>query len=166
MAFELADREGGLERPVKQVLPAKPDDILSFEIQSEQESYLEMGLQVFATIDPVTLRHYARTLMVDWKPIGVIGVSPQWEGVAWGWAFLGVEARKWPLFITRTARTMIEKAHQHLSLRRMHVSVNVDHTNALDWAEILHFKVEGIMKKYGPGGEDCYMMARVWDERT
>jgi len=166
MASECNLRETGLERPIRQIIPTEAKHLVQFKIQDVQESYLEMGVLAFAAVDPKTLRHYARTLMLDWKPIGVIGVTPQWDGNCWAWAFLSPLAVKYRLFLTRAARVYIEKAHKALNLRRMQVSVSVDHTAALDWAEVLGFEIEGTMRFYGPSGEDCYMMSKVWDERT
>ena len=154
-----------MERPLKQVVPTHPDHILQFKIQNVQESYLEMGMAVFATVDPKLLRHYARTLMIDWEPIGIIGVSPYWEGNCWCWAYLGSKCLEHPAFLTRQSRKYIEKARATLNLRRMAMSVSVGHTAALEWADILGFKVEGLMRSYGPKGEDCHLLAKVWDER-
>jgi len=164
MASELYCREAGLEQPLKQVFPTMPHHITQFELQDEQKPYRDAGIHLFATVKPSVLRGFARTLMIDWEPIAIIGVAPEGNGISWGWAYISNRALKHRMFLTRETRRCIEQARRGLQLKKMKVSVDLNHAAAGEWAEVLGFHKEKLMKSYGPNGEDCYLYVKVWDE--
>ncbi len=164
MASELHCREVGLEPPLKQVFPTRPEHIVQFEVQRDQKPYLEAGIHLFSTVDPNVLRGLTRTLMIDWEPIAIIGVAPEGNGESWGWAYIGSRALQYRMFLTRETRRCIEQARRGLQLKKMKVSVDLNHAAAGEWAEVLGFHKESLMKSYGPNGEDCYLYVREWDE--
>mgnify|MGYP003671506105 CR=1 FL=1 len=64
--------------------------------------------------------------------------------------------------LTRAARRLFVKLGPHLNLRRLQIVVDVNREKAVQWADFLGFKREGVMKRYGPEGHDYYMYARIY----
>jgi L-amino acid N-acyltransferase YncA len=45
--------------------------------------------------------------------------------------------------------------------KRLDATVHVDYEKSVKWLEAMGFEIEGVLKKYGPTGDDYYMMART-----
>jgi hypothetical protein len=48
-----------------------------------------------------------------------------------------------------------------LKIVRLQITVHSANFLALKWAKVLYFKEEGVLKKFGPDGNDFIMMART-----
>jgi hypothetical protein len=45
--------------------------------------------------------------------------------------------------------------------KRLDATVHVDYEKSIRWLESMGFEIEGVLKKYGPTGDDYYQMART-----
>ena len=45
--------------------------------------------------------------------------------------------------------------------KRLDATVHVDYEKSVKWLEAMGFEIEGVLKKYGPTGDDYYKMART-----
>ena len=77
---------------------------------------------------------------------------------AWVWAMPGVH--DYPLFVHK----IVARGLKQGGIKRIQCTVKVGNDRAVRWVEILGFEREGLMKKYGPGGADFYMYAKVLKE--
>jgi RimJ/RimL family protein N-acetyltransferase len=50
---------------------------------------------------------------------------------------------------------------KELGLTRVHATIRADFHNAEKWIKIVGFEKEGVMRNYGPDGEDHILFAKV-----
>jgi len=99
------------------------------------------------------LRVYARALIVEGRPIAILGISPRWTAVCYAWAILTEEALVFhPLLVTRETHRLLRHAETSLGMRRIEASVKVGYGAGIRWIEALGFRLEGVMRNFGPGG--------------
>jgi len=66
--------------------------------------------------------------------------------------------------VARIARQYFDEVGTAMALHRCQVSVQVSFSSAVRFAEWLKFEEEGVMRRYGPTGDDYYLMARLYDD--
>jgi RimJ/RimL family protein N-acetyltransferase len=108
------------------------------------------------------LRLYSRCFKLDGRAVGILGLTPRWDGYALGWALFSEEILQYPVELCRESRSLMERFRWMLALRRLEITVDTQHETALRWARFLGFEQEGILRCYGLAGEDAYLMARIW----
>ena len=103
------------------------------------------------------------TLLIDEKVVGCGGVVlTQWQC-----------GEAWTLFSTlffkhyRTAYKAIKKNLENIiedeNLRRVQSLIHPEHEEAKRFIIHLGFQCEGLLRKYGPNGEDLFMYSRVME---
>ncbi len=60
-----------------------------------------------------------------------------------------------------TLRDGIVHFMNQLKLRRVHTTIRADFPTAEKWIKILGFEKEGLMRKFGPEGEDHFLFSKV-----
>lgn len=90
------------------------------------------------------------------------GVNDLWPGVAEGWMITTNHVERNPISLTRGARRYFDLIAIHMKLKRLQLTVNVDNTLAINWANALKFTPEGAMLNYGPDGSTYTMFARYF----
>ena len=93
------------------------------------------------------------------RPFCLSGITPNlYCDRAWGWAVFRPPI---PLlggrYIIRDIRTRLEKA----PYQRIETSVDADNWHDIKLAEALGMELEGLMRKYGPNGEDHLLYAYI-----
>jgi hypothetical protein len=73
------------------------------------------------------------------------------------WSFLGVDARRNLLPITKAALRLLDMAQ----LRRVTATTPCDFGAGCRWLSMLGFQVEGAMRSYAPDGRDHFLYARI-----
>lgn len=98
----------------------------------------------------------------DDEPIVCGGLIEMWEGRATAWAIMGASAKGTQIMkaITRTARMYADIALKN-RYHRIEMTSRADFPQGCHWAKMLGFRWEGLMKKYGPFGEDHILYART-----
>ena len=95
--------------------------------------------------------------------IGCAGMTPLWRGVADFWSYFGVDTFSGNKRLTlRALRIYLEEFHTEYGLHRLQAVVKADFPEGVRFAEFFGFQNEGIMKNYGPGGEDFYRYSKFW----
>ena len=89
------------------------------------------------------------------------GIFPLWEGTAEGWVLATKEINNYPITISKVIKQRTDMMIKNNFIRRLQTSVKADCDTAIRFAEWLGLKQEGLMKAYGPDGEDFYRYARV-----
>lgn len=95
-------------------------------------------------------------------PVAAWGAFPQWSGRAVAWALFTPRAQRWARRVQTATKFHVEQIRQDLSLRRLEAPVEATDEAAVRWALVLGFEKESVLRSYGPGGEDYFMMAMVW----
>jgi len=119
----------------------------------------------FPKIVEVYADHPSFTLSFNGKFILCGGAVIPWKGLGEVWMLVGTE----PLgphtkAILKSARLAAQIVHHHFGVNRLQTPVRTDQPKWIRFAEVCGFKSEGIMKKYGPEGNDYFMMSRTeWD---
>lgn len=106
-------------------------------------------------------KSFAFTGFQDGRVVGCAGLIEMWPGRDCAWSLLSDCGPKAFLNIHRTVVRFLDARKS----RRIEMSVDVDHAAGQRWAELLEFKKEGYMTSYSPDGRDCFLYARVRDER-
>lgn len=101
-----------------------------------------------------------RTVMADEGIIGIGGITPYWHGVGEAWIIAGPLIHKYPVAFTKAVYRGMRQIAQHMKLRRVQCLVDSTFPMSYRWAKTIGFKLEGILKEYGPEGQDFYRM--VW----
>lgn len=93
--------------------------------------------------------------------LAVIGGTLYWPGVATLSAIITTVMPNYPLATTKAVSHCIACAMNDLDLHRVEIQVKSSYVSGQQWAQLLGFEAEGILKKYGPNKEDYTMYARV-----
>ena len=101
------------------------------------------------------------TGLVDNKPIAAGGVFHLWDGVAEGWVLATKEIYKYPVFCAKHIKKRTEMLIKNNNIKRLQTSVKADCEMAIRFAKWLGLKPGGVMKSYGPAGEDFIRFARI-----
>ncbi len=95
--------------------------------------------------------------------LGAAGIRTLWPGVGEAWAYLSPSALSRGVSVARAIKLGLSDIQRGEGHRRVQCHVRKSHGAAIRWAEWLGFHVEGLMERYAPDGEDCFLFARVWD---
>tara|TARA_A100000171_G_scaffold33759_1_gene32152 strand:- start:5478 stop:5930 length:453 start_codon:yes stop_codon:yes gene_type:complete len=101
------------------------------------------------------------TGLVNNKPIAAGGVFTLWDGVAEGWVLATKDIYKYPIFCAKHIKQRTEMLIKNNNIKRLQTSVKADCAMAIRFAQWLGLKSEGLMKNYGPAGEDFIRFARI-----
>jgi len=102
----------------------------------------------------------------DGKLVAIAGIVCPWPGMGEAWAVLSIpDSPGCVLSINRHLRRIFGGMIRNMGLKRIQANVDVGSQVAIRWAEWLGFKQEGgIMRKYGPNGEDFLRLVMFPEE--
>jgi RimJ/RimL family protein N-acetyltransferase len=86
-----------------------------------------------------------------------------WPGVSEAWMITSIEFPNISVTVTRAAIRYFDKVAIEHQLKRLQITVDVENELAMRWAKVLKFTPEGVMRKYGAGGIDHMMFARIYE---
>ena len=101
----------------------------------------------------------ATTLMYDGRIIACSGVSQLWPGVGALWTLITKNKPGNGVLFIGIANHWINQIME--GYRRIQAEVLASDESAVRFAEFMGFECEGLMKSYGPLGQDYYLYARV-----
>jgi hypothetical protein len=93
--------------------------------------------------------------------MAIIGFTPIYKETGEMWALTSDLCSKYPLAFHRKVKELLEYYTKLNKLRRVQMVVRRGYSQGFDWAVSLGFEPEGILRKYGPEGDDYVMMGRV-----
>ena len=123
--------------------------------------------QKFLDTDIALLLHYyaahgpAFTILNEKEIIGIAGVVILWPGVGEAWTFLNPSFKRYAKSIHRAVKEKLQEIMDTFNLHRVQTTVLDGFEAGIRWVKRLGFEEEGIMKAYGPNGEDFIRFARV-----
>ncbi len=119
--------------------------------------FIQVRLDIFA-MNP---NSFSRTITVDGRPIGIIGMTFNWQGMADVWALLSEEVLKYPFFLHKKAKYYLDLYQKIMNVHRYEANIRCGFEAGFRWAERLGFQAEGLMRKWGPEGHDYMKYGRV-----
>lgn len=93
--------------------------------------------------------------------VGAAGVTAIFPSTYEAWAYTTPLFHKYAKDVHRTVKRILNLFFSFDGVNRIQCLVDARHNAAVKWAMKLGFEVESIMKKYGPEGQNFYLMARV-----
>jgi len=105
---------------------------------------------------------YGVTALVRGTITCCFGVNMLWPGVAEAWLITGYQVDSNPISLSRGAMRYFDYIAIKLILHRLQITVDTRNEVALRWANLLKFKREGVLEKYGPAKSDFVMMSRIF----
>lgn len=128
----------------------------------------EPGLGTIPAIDPQRLPMLygghgltTRTVLLDDRPIALLGTWEYLSGVALAWGTVSRSARPSDLFELADA---IRQFLPSLRLRRIEATVRASFPKGERWLRAIGFEREGAMSCYGPNGETHILYAITFPE--
>ena len=100
--------------------------------------------------------------LIDGYVIASAGIKPLWNGVGEGWIVASDKMPNKKLSVINLIKENFDNMIHDNGFVRVQAGVRFDWPEAKRFAEFLGFEHEGIMRKYGPDGQDYYRMARVF----
>lgn len=94
---------------------------------------------------------------IDGRFIACAGIAEQFGGSGTMWAVLAKDAGPYFVRLHKCAERFLSLSR----LRRIEATSEVTFLQGCRWLELLGFKSEGIMRSYGPQGEDHVRYART-----
>lgn len=104
----------------------------------------------------------AYTIMVDGVAMACFGAVEIYPGVAEAWLLRDNRIAAYRVSMGRNSRMFFDQLGTAMKLRRCQMSVDVSFPSAIRYAEWCKFEIEGVMRKFGIGGQDNLMMARIY----
>ena len=97
------------------------------------------------------------TALADGRPIACAGIASPGFGIGTLWAVVAKDAGPHFVALDRCVRRFLSIP----KLRRIEATSEVSFAQGCRWLELLGFQSEGILRKYGPKGEDHMRYSRT-----
>ena len=131
--------------------------------------YRDLDASYFGSYDATVA--YVETLQQSGPAITI--VYQEQIAACWGFAMICPNVyeawcmgsklfNKYPVATTRTGKFVIEHGAKYLAAHRIQVTVRNDNQVAKNWASVLQFNYEGLMKQFGHDKTDYVMYAKYY----
>lgn len=137
------------------VIPFRPEHVAAMNLQEHQR--LAVSVLTMDYIAQIAHAGPSITGLVNGRVMGCCGIASPGFGIGTLWAFVAQDSGPHFIRLDRCVRRLLEIP----KLRRIEASAETDFRNGCRWLEMLGFQSEGVMRKYGPHGEDHMRYART-----
>jgi hypothetical protein len=103
----------------------------------------------------------AYTLLIDGEIIASSGVVRQGWNRGEAWTLTGPLFYKYPKICIKAVKEYLQKIIEDEGLKRVQSLINVKHEWGDRWMKHLGFEKEGVLRKYGPEGDDYAIYSRI-----
>ncbi len=145
----------------QQIVPFQPNHLNLIDFRKHELDNIENIPDYLAYVINNSIDDLTWTGIAKGKVICIFGIRPMWTGVAEAWLLTGHGIEQNAISLVRGARILLSDSIEEFGLKRLQIAVRVSNETAFKFAQALHFKVESKMKKFGPEGEDYYLMTRI-----
>jgi hypothetical protein len=144
-----------------QIVPFESWHLGLIELREHDQRAVAFGDDLVARGNAYLRSGPAYTGLHEGRVVVVAGIVKLWMGVGGGWSLTSPLVEKFPVSFHRAVWRNILKSEENLCLHRLQITVQASHIVSQSWVERLGFQFEGVLKKYGPDGEDYLLFARV-----
>lgn len=104
----------------------------------------------------------AYTLIIDDQVVGCAGVILLGWNRGEAWTLFSSLLYRYKLTVIKSIRTYLERIARAHKLKRIQAQVRSDFREGMRFMEFMGFESEGVLKAFGPRGEDIIMYARIY----
>lgn len=145
---------------IQEYIPEHARYILAHGIN---EGAPETTYQFGSHADHVGVKDQSFTLKINGEAVACGGILPMWHGVGEGWVLASHKIHGHTISIPRIIYDILDELMDKHGYWRIQGATLANWKQGLRFARFLGFEKEGLMKRYGPGGEDYVRHARVKD---
>lgn len=144
-------------------IPYKPDHFDLLEIRERELINMSIMGEGKQRLTVLSQSGNCFTTMYKGKIIGVVGWFEMWPTVCEVFILPTIYIGESSLIFAKAMKNYLHSFEKLKKYKRVQVTAVNDklHCRWLSWLE---FNKEGILKNYGPNGEDCLMWARYSDD--
>jgi hypothetical protein len=133
------------------------DDLIEMEKQEKQQGFLRgISADVVKVLEKFEHNY---CVFKDGKLVAAFGVLDATDKRGVAWAVLSPDLRREMVFLHKKVKAALDGAHKYT---RIEATIEKSFTAGIRWIELLGFKREGLLHKYGRDGSDHYMFARCY----
>ena len=103
------------------------------------------------------------TLVIDGQIVCCAGVVLMEWGRGEAWTLVSSLFYKYPKTSFKAIKTKLDEIAKEKNLRRVQSLINSNSEWGERWMEHLGFRKEGMLRAYGPNGEDFIMFSRIYN---
>lgn len=137
----------------------KISDIYELTVQDKQYHYKEHITKIAEAGGLDSVRSYIENGEVK----AIIGAQPYWQGRSTIWSLIG-NVESWPKFHKQAVKTINDYVKTH-NVLRLELTTEAGFIESERWAEMLGFKFESLMPKFGVDGRDHKMWVVLWQQQ-
>jgi hypothetical protein len=152
---------GYISKRSVQMIPFRPEHALKIKLKSLEIQYVNKMPDYINYIISNAVPDLSWTLVKDGSIIALFGVRIMWPGVAEVWMLPGQEIKENAIPLIKGGRYVLDVIEHELGMKRLQIAVLKSDYTAYKFARMLYFTSESVMHKFGPYGEDYYMMTRI-----
>ena len=144
-----------------QMIPFRPEHALRINLKPREMQHTRIMPNYLEYIIGNAVPDLSWTLVKDGSIIALFGVRIMWPGVAEVWMLPGQEIKENAIPLIKGGRYVLDVIEHELGMKRLQIAVLKSDYTACRFARMLYFTSESVMYKFGPYGEDYYMMTRI-----
>ena len=138
------------------------DDAYHLDYRDADAMYFGTYDSTVAYVETLQAVGPAITIVYQGKIAACWGFAQICPGVYEAWCLGSKLFNKYPVATTRTGKFVIEHGAKYLSAHRIQVTVHDENQVAKNWASVLQFNYEGLMKQFGHDKANYVMYAKYY----
>ena len=143
------------------LIPFMPEHLLRADLKGDELKYLQVMPEWYEYVIDTADTDLSWSLCRLGRVACMFGVRPLWPGVGEVWMIPTKHVDRSAIALVKGGRHIFNHIQTEYDVRRLQIAVRSANSTAYKFAEKLYFKTEGLLERFGPEGEDYYMMARV-----
>lgn len=102
-----------------------------------------------------------QTISDEYGILAVVGATLHWPGNMEIWSVTTESVYRKPVAYTKAVLMLLDQFKRKYEIKRFHATCLCGYPKLEKWFKTIGFKKESVMEKFGPNGENFYMMTRV-----
>ena len=140
----------------------EPNDAHSLDYRQLDASYFDSYDATVTYVEALQSCGPAITIIYNGQIAACWGFAQIVSGVYEAWCLGSKLFNQYPVATTRTGKFVIEHGAQYLAAHRIQVTILDKNQVAKNWASVLQFEYEGLMKQFGHDKADYAMYAKYY----
>jgi len=140
----------------------EPNDAYHLDYRDSDAIYFGSYAATVAYVETLQTVGPAITVLYQGKIAACWGFAQVVPGVYEAWCLGSKLFNQYPVATTRTAKFVIKHGAKYLPAHRIQITVRADNQLAMNWASVLQFNYEGLMKQFGHDKADYIMYGKYY----